>query len=86
VTRPRKTPRLPDNLALGWSGECPDHGKRIWPSRRAAKRGIRAFPDPQGMREYRCDTGHGWHIGHLPPAALAGQKTAREIYTPRRTR
>lgn len=63
-----------------WIGECPDHGKKLWPSRKAAKAGIRRFRDPAGMSVYRCDVRNGWHIGHMPQRVKTGAITRREIY------
>ncbi|WP_431892708.1 hypothetical protein [Micromonospora haikouensis] len=69
-------PSQPDHI-----GYCDNHGKRLFSSRKQAKREIRRLPGGAGMREYRCDLVEGhWHIGHLPPAVREGRKTATEVY------
>lgn len=64
--------------AVTW---CPDHGKNLFSNRKDAKRGIRNMPRTGNpMREYRCDTREGWHIGHLPNAVKWGVRTRDEHY------
>lgn len=65
--------------SLTYSSTCPVHGKRTYTCRLAAKRRIRLLHDA-GMREYKCDDGRGWHIGHLAPIVRDGRKTAAELY------
>ncbi|MEU5945109.1 hypothetical protein ABZ793_06050 [Micromonospora sp. NPDC047465] len=62
-------------------GYCDQHGKRLYPSRKLARRQLRAHRDSQGMRAYPCPlvAGH-WHIGHLPKDVREGRITAPEIY------
>lgn len=67
------------NLTYGY---CDKHRKRRYSSRKDAKRAIRYFHQ-KGVREYRCTQYEGWHVGHLPPATLYGEKTSREVYAKR---
>lgn len=60
-------------------------GKVRHPSRRVARATIRRlYPGQRGMREYRC--GWSWHVGHLPPVVIAGDKTVDEVYRRPQTR
>ncbi|MBM0203239.1 hypothetical protein JNW90_09045 [Micromonospora sp. STR1s_5] len=62
-------------------GYCDTHQKRLYSSRKQAKRQIRDLRDNQGMREYRCRLVKGYfHIGHLPKDVRNGRITAPEIY------
>lgn len=68
-----------------YCGGCQHHGKRLFASRKQARRHIRLMPPKQRynkpMRPYECDALPGyWHIGHLPLAVLLGTRTAREVY------
>lgn len=63
--------------------ECETCGKRLYRSRGRAKTAIRNMHDP-GMREYRCELLNGWHIGHLPAAVIAGERTIRPLTEHRR--
>lgn len=66
------------NVYIGTCGQC---SKRAYVSRSVARRVLRcARYDTKGMREYRCPHGIGWHIGHLPQAAVAGVKSAAKVY------
>lgn len=62
-------------------GYCDGHGKRLYSSRKQAKKQIREHRQNQGMREYPCTlvVGH-FHIGHLPKDVRKGRITASEIY------
>lgn len=64
-------------------GTCDRHGKRLYTSRRAARRSI---PKHLGVTPYPCDHIHGmWHVGHLPTVVKQGDAGRDEIYTrPRR--
>ncbi|MGC4769229.1 hypothetical protein ACLQ25_09640 [Micromonospora sp. DT44] len=65
----------------GYVGYCDTHQKRLFSTRKLAKRHLRTHRNNKGMREYRCDLVDGfWHIGHLPLATVAGRKTARQVY------
>ncbi|MBM0275354.1 hypothetical protein [Micromonospora tarensis] len=62
-------------------GYCDEHGKRLYPSRKQARKKLREHRSDKGMREYPCDLVEGhWHLGHLPLAVVEGRKTARQVY------
>lgn len=64
-----------------WTGYCDTHGKRLYSSRKLARKAIREHRNRRGMREYPCDVVRDhWHIGHVPLAVATGRKTAREVY------
>lgn len=50
---------------------CPYPDKRKYPSKRAARIGIRtiyknrADSGPGRLHAFRCSTGDHWHVGHL---------------------
>lgn len=53
--------------------------KRAYPTNRQAKR-IRRIMQADGVRVYKCPTGDGYHLGHIPQAVLEGHITRGEIY------
>lgn len=53
--------------------------KRAYPTNRQAKR-IQRIMQAEGIRVYKCPTGDGYHLGHLPPSVRAGRITRGEIY------
>lgn len=65
-------------------GECPPArnscGKLAYPTREAARHGIRRHSQGDQMRPYRCDGCGLWHAGHLPTAVKRGHLTADEYY------
>lgn len=62
---------------IGWCGE---HGKRLFTSRKSARRAARNLHGP-ALREYRCTMHEGWwHFGHLPQATRVGLLTTTEVY------
>ena len=65
----------------GHMGYCDQHAKRLYSSRKQARKQIREHRHHRGMREYPCTlvAGH-FHIGHLPRDVLKGRITAPEIY------
>lgn len=65
---------------------CETHGKKGF-TKDNAKKLLRMIKsrNTTGMREYPCGLYWGlWHVGHLPQATLLGEKTAGEVYRPRR--
>lgn len=74
----RKPPERQDRT---WTTNCDEHrDKRLYQTKKAAKGAIRKLADRKGMREYRCRTRDGWHIGHMPQEVLRGDRTIREAY------
>jgi hypothetical protein len=59
---------------------CPVHGKRSWPTRKAARHTLRAHHPDSGMQVYQCVHKHGWHIGnpHGGERAAEPRKLARD--------
>lgn len=56
---------------IGW---CPKHEKKIYAERKLARRAIRQMHE-KGMSAYPCDeVAGGWHVGHMPPEVLRGDK------------
>lgn len=58
-------------------------GKVAYSSRRWARRARNRWSQrdqARHLRAYRCSTCGNWHLGTLPPAVLAGQLSAREVY------
>lgn len=63
------------------SGVC-SHGKRLYPSRKLARKAARRARGHH-LREYRCSDVEGyWHIGHLPRVVMDGSFTATQVYRP----
>lgn len=61
-----------------WS--CAPCGKVTYLTRKAARRATRNAPGGQ-MRAYRCPANdHAWHLGHLAPAIVKGEKVAADVY------
>lgn len=68
---------------LGVVARCPACGKGAHASRELAKRYARAVHPGERLNAYACDLegGHGWHLGHLPPAVLTGELDRAEATT-----
>jgi hypothetical protein len=77
----RATP--PDRGSARWVS-CPDHGKKLYASRKEARKAGRTVPGPPGghTNAYPCDTREGWHWGHLGPVVVAGAMSRNTRYDP----
>lgn len=64
---------------------CTPAGKRIYVTRKNARRARRRFGDGHELNIYPCPHGDHYHIGHLPPAVRRGQYDKRE-WLDRKTR
>jgi hypothetical protein len=67
-------------LALSRRVWCTDHSKHLYATRGDAKAVLRDHHSDPNMREYKCATLDGWHVGHMPDAVKQGEITTREIY------
>lgn len=66
---------------------CPDHGKRGYHSKKAAKRARRMHHPGQQMDEFPCEFRPGlWHLGHLPDPIKQGDIPRQVLPTWRRPR
>ncbi|WP_436527001.1 hypothetical protein [Actinoplanes sp. HUAS TT8] len=63
--------------AVGW---CPDHAKRLYSSRKEARRAGRTYAPGGHPNAYPCDTRDGWHWGHLGAAVAAGAMSRMARY------
>jgi hypothetical protein len=54
-------------------------GKMVFPGRGAARLFLKRQGFP-GLRPYRCPECDEIHVGHLPTAVRAGERTASEHY------
>ncbi|MFG2059696.1 hypothetical protein ACGFI9_37360 [Micromonospora sp. NPDC048930] len=69
------------NKQPDWTGYCDAHGKRLFSSRKRARKQIREHRNGKGMREYPCTLVDGhFHIGHLPREVRRGYKTVAEVH------
>lgn len=64
--------------------------RKNWhPSKRAAKAALRRHEDFEhtyrGCRAYFCADCYGWHLGHIPPAVIAGKITRARAFRGRAT-
>jgi hypothetical protein len=73
-------PRRPGHI-----GHCDAHGKRLYASRKAAKRHARRAHPGANLSAYECDATHGsyWHLGNLPQAVVSGQVSRATIVNTR---
>jgi hypothetical protein len=74
----------PSRTSLDAYITCDTHGKRLYPSRKIARRAARdaARSGPESLRCYRCTVLDGYHIGHLPLVVRTGQFTTADVYGP----
>jgi len=79
------TRRGPLNVPLRGHGTCPGCGKRIYGSRRDARRAGRVLHPSERLSPYECESegGRGWHLGHLPPGVRAGVINRAALIPPR---
>lgn len=62
------------NRPVPYIGWCSTHEKNIYADRKTARRAIRSLHG-KGMSPYPCDVvPFGWHIGHMPPQVLRGDR------------
>ena len=60
---------MPGKTIAAWV-TCPDCNKRAYHSKSGARIVKRRLPGHISV--YRCPTGAGWHLGHLPVMVLRG--------------
>jgi len=71
---------------MGWQGNCRcinEYGqqKRIYETKRAARKAVREIPRPEHCRAYQCPSNpRWWHLGHLPSAVLLGDVARSDYY------
>lgn len=67
--------------ALRWT--CAECGKYCYPSRKTARQAAAALRPRDGStsepRPYRCPDSDQWHIGHLPPAVIRGERSRAQV-------
>lgn len=70
------------NTPVASTGTCGLCGKRVFASRKEAKQFAKKNMPSDPPRPYRCDGRHEyWHLGHLPDAVLAGDRSRDSIGT-----
>lgn len=65
---------------------CTTTGKRIYGSRKLARRARNRLPRGHDLNVYRCDTCTGYHIGHMPTAVRNGTLPKEDWLATRRNR
>ncbi|MGH9252131.1 MAG: hypothetical protein ACRD0W_21830 [Acidimicrobiales bacterium] len=83
MTREPTKGYVDDRSRVVYDGNCaksgPGAGKRIYRSRKAARKAARLYrPRSDRMDAYPC--GDHWHIGHLAADVVKGQVSRGDVY------
>lgn len=77
-TRPR--PSYATEQAIRGRQPCGKVGYETRKLARLALKKTQSGSKGSGIRAYKCPSCGWWHNGHIAPAVLAGETTARELY------